>query len=273
MCGRFEPDPDLFRRPLRLTMIVALAIAGAVALVALRLRLLTIDGAVAATIVGAAAIFAGISWAVLLLFFFTTSTLLSRWRARERDLLVRPVIAKEGPRDAVQVLVNGGVFAVAAILSTRGDAYTFQAIAAGAIATSTSDTWSTEIGTVLGGTPTTLFSRRPVAPGTSGAISFNGTLAALTGAMAVGILIAALNWPIEVLPVFAGGLAGSITDSMLGATLQERRWCSRCNAPTERRTHSCGTTSVHRGGIRGCNNDIVNLAGTIAGAVVTWILS
>lgn len=254
-------------------MIVALAIAAGIALVALRIRLLTTDGAVAATFVGAAAILAGISWAVLLLFFFTTSTLLSRWRAVERDRLVRPVIAKEGPRDAVQVLVNGGVFAVAAILSTRGDAYTLQAIAAGAIAASTSDTWSTEVGTVLGGTPTAIFNRRRVAPGTSGAVSFNGSLAALTGALAVGIVIAALGWPIPVVAVFAGGLVGSITDSLIGATLQERRWCPGCNAPTERRIHSCGTTSVYRGGIRGCNNDIVNLAGTIVGAGVTWTLS
>lgn len=254
-------------------MIVALAVAGSIAIVALRIRLLTIDGAIAAMVVGAAALFAGISWAVLLLFFFTTSTILSRWRAAERDLLVRPVIAKEGARDAVQVLVNGGLFAAAAILSTRGDAYTFQAIAAGAIAASTSDTWSTEVGTVLGGTPTTIFSRRQVAPGTSGAISFYGSLAAIIGALAVAIVTAALGWPVPLLAVFAGGLAGSVTDSVLGATVQERRWCPKCDAPTERRNHSCGTTSVHRGGIRGYNNDVVNFAGTIAGAVVTWTLS
>lgn len=253
-------------------MIVALAIAGSIALAAHRLRLLTIGGAVAATLVGAAALHAGISWAVVLLFFFTTSTLLSRWRAVERDLLVRPVIAKEGPRDAMQVLMNGGVFAVAAILATQADAYTFQAIAAGAIAASTSDTWSTEVGTVLGGTPKTIFGRREVAPGTSGAISLNGTFAALIGALAVGMVTAALGWPTPVLAVFAGGLAGSITDSALGATVQERRWCPGCDAPTERRSHSCGTTSVYRGGIVGCNNDVVNLAGTIAGAVVTWTL-
>lgn len=254
-------------------MIVALAIAGVIALVALRFHLLTIGGAVAATFVGTGAVLAGLSWAALLLFFFTTSTLLSRWRAVERDLLVRPIVAKAGPRDAVQVLVNGGVFAVAAILSTRGDVYTFQAIAAGAIAASTSDTWSTEVGTVLGGIPKTVFGRRQVAPGTSGGVTLNGSLAALAGALAVGIVIAALGWSIPVLAVVAGGIAGSIADSVLGATAQERRWCPSCDAPTERSNHSCGTTSVHRGGIRGCNNDIVNLAGTIAGAVVTWTLS
>jgi len=134
-------------------MIVALASAGAAALVAYRFRLLSSSGAVAATLVGAAAVIGGADWVALLLFFFISSTALSAWRSAEREQRTGGLIEKGGRRDAVQVLANGGAFAVAAVLSTLGDTGTWQAIGAGAIAAATADTWSTEVGTVLGGTP------------------------------------------------------------------------------------------------------------------------
>jgi uncharacterized protein (TIGR00297 family) len=254
-------------------MLVALAVAGSVAVVAHRFGLLTLGGAVAAAAVGAAALFAGAAWAILLLFFFISSTALSRWRAAERDRLLRPLVEKDGPRDAIQVLANGGVFAAAAVLSTRGDVFTWQAIAAGAIAAATSDTWSTEVGTVLGGTPRTIFGGQMVAPGTSGGVTVAGSVAALAGAFAVALVVSALSWQGAFYAVFAGGLAGSFIDSVLGNKVQERRWCPKCEQPTERRTHTCGTTSLHRGGIRGCDNDVVNLMSTIAGGLITWTLT
>jgi uncharacterized protein (TIGR00297 family) len=170
----------------------------------------------------------------------------------------------------MQVVANGGLFALAAFLSTRGDAFAWQAVVAGAIAAATSDTWSTEVGTVLGGIPRAILSGRQVAPGTSGGITIQGTMAALTGALATALVTMTLGWPIPLYAVFAGGIAGSIVDSVLGAAIQERRWCTSCSSQTERRIHSCGTSSVYRGGIRGCDNDVVNLMSTIAGAVITW---
>ena len=255
-------------------MIVAIAVAGSIAMAARRFDLLTTAGAITATVVGAAVLSAGLSWAVLLLFFFVTSSALSRWRAAEREQLIGALIAKEGPRDAMQVLANGGVLAIAAVASTSGgDIYAWQAVGVGAIATATSDTWSTEVGTVLGGMPRSIFSWRQVAPGTSGGITTQGTLAAFGGAFAVVIVAAGVGWSIPGHAVFAGGVGGSVIDTILGANIQERRWCPDCQKQTERRIHSCGTSTVHRGGIRGCNNDVVNLVSTIAGAVITWTLS
>lgn len=251
-------------------MIAAFAVAALFAAIARQLRLLTASGAVAAAMVGGATLFAGLSWAILLLFFFTTSTAVSRWRAAERDRLVAPLVEKGGPRDAIQVLANGGLFALAATLSTRGDAFTWQAVAAGAIAAATSDTWSTEVGTVAGGTPVGILSGRQVAPGTSGGITMQGTMAALAGAFAAAIVTTVVGWPIPWHAVLAGGIAGSIIDSVLGSAVQERRWCQSCGVQTERRIHACGTSTVYRGGIRGCDNDVVNLMSTIAGAVITW---
>src|SRR4030095_11582112 len=134
-------------------MIVAFATAGVIAAVADLMRMLTAGGSIAGTFVGGAALLAGKGWVVLLLFFFISSSVVSRWRAPERERLVGPMVEKGSRRDAVQVLANGIVFAVAALFSIVSNPEPWQAAGAGAIAAATADTWSTEIGTVLGGAP------------------------------------------------------------------------------------------------------------------------
>ena len=115
-------------------MTPALAVAAALALAAFGLRLLTASGAVAAALVGTAAMMAGASWVALLLFFFISSSALSRWRDSDRRRLTGSLIAKSGRRDAVQVLANGGVFAAAAFLSLSGSVAAWEAAGVGAIA-------------------------------------------------------------------------------------------------------------------------------------------
>lgn len=254
-------------------MIVALAAAGAVSAIAFRSRLLSPGGAVAATIVGAAAVLAGTRWIVLLLFFFTTASALSRWRGAEREQLLGALIEKGSQRDAMQVLANGAVFALAAFLSTVAFSSGWDAAGIGAIAAATADTWGTEVGTVAGGEPRSILNGRKVPPGTSGGITIAGTLAGFLGAVVTALLARLLDWPTPAYAVVLGGITGTLVDSLLGATVQERRWCSSCNALTERRVHSCGTFTVQRGGIRGCDNDIVNLLSIMAGAAVTWTLN
>ena len=254
-------------------MIVALGVASVVAVVAYLLHLLTAGGAIAAALIGAATVMGGPGWVVLLLFFFVTSSALSRWRGSERDKLIGSLVEKVGRRDAVQVLANGAVFALAAALSTRQGIDTWQALGAGAIAAATADTWSTEIGTVIGGTPRHLTNGRKVAPGTSGGITLVGTLSGSLGAVLAALIAARMHWETPVYAIVAGGVAGLFVDSLLGATIQEHRWCTTCSEPTEHRTHSCGTKTAHRGGLRGLNNDVVNLVSITAGAVVTWTIS
>jgi uncharacterized protein (TIGR00297 family) len=255
------------------SLIISLVVAGAVATIAWAARLLTVSGAVAATLVGAAAMIGGIRWVVMLLFFFAGSNLLSRWRSREREQLVGSFIEKGSRRDAWQVLANGGVFGLAAFLVNSGAIATWEAVGIGAIVAATADTWSTEVGTVLGGTPRSILNGRQVAPGTSGGITIAGSTAAIAAAILAAIVAVSLDWSTPAPAIVLGGLAGSVIDSLLGATVQERRWCPSCQSLTERHIHSCGTTAVYRGGIRGCDNDIVNLLSTVAGAVVTWIIS
>jgi uncharacterized protein (TIGR00297 family) len=252
---------------------LALAAAGVVSLVAYYARLLTLTGAVAATVVGATTFAAGTKWVVLLLLFFTTSSALSLWRRRERDELTASLIEKGGRRDGTQVLANGAVFAAAAAVSTMSDHPAWHALGIGALATAMADTWSTEVGTIIGGTPRLILGGGRVPPGTSGGITLAGTSAGIIGALLAAVGAATMNWETSLPVIVAAGFVGSLVDSLLGATVQERRWCDVCGRVTERRIHNCGTPTTHRGGIRGWNNDLVNFTSTLAGAAVSWVLT
>jgi uncharacterized membrane protein len=118
-----------------------------------------------------------------------------------------------------------------------------------------------------------MLTMRPVPTGTSGGVSAPGTIAMLAGALFVALAARTVGFPASLLAVAAGGAAGALADSLLGATIQERRWCETCKCPTERDVHRCGSATVHRGGLQWLDNDAVNLLATLVGATVAAALA
>lgn len=248
--------------------IAGLMLAGALAAVSRRRRTLSAGGAVAAVAVGIAATVAGWGWAVLVVAFFVASTALSRYRRAAREARVGAIVEKGDERDTAQVLANGGVFAVAAVASTVTGDPNWTAMALGALAAATADTWATEIGTLAGRPPRSIISLQVVEPGTSGGVTVPGTLASAAGATFVAAAALATGVAVDMTPVVVGGLAGSLADSVAGATVQERRWCDGCSRFTERLTHPCGAATRVTSGIPGLRNDLVNLVCTLVGGGV-----
>jgi uncharacterized protein (TIGR00297 family) len=250
---------------------IGLVIAAIIAGAALRARALTRSGAAAALVIGSVAMAAGAAWGALLIAFFVSSTALSRYRQREKDVRTGGVVAKGGERDAAQVLANGGVLAAAAVGSLLHPSPLWAAAGMGALAAAAADTWATEIGTLAHGRPRALLGWRPVPPGTSGAVSAAGTLAMIAGAGAIALLARLLGVPAAVATsVAVGGVAGAAADSLLGALVQERRWCDRCSSGTERAVHDCGAATRRVGGAAWMSNDAVNVACTMTGGAVAW---
>jgi uncharacterized protein (TIGR00297 family) len=236
------PSPFLF----------ALLLAPLAALVAWKLKALTPSGAVAAMGIGFCHLaFGGWPGAGALLLFFVTSTALSKIGKHKKETLG---FEKSSRRDALQVLANGGVAALCACTHQP-------LLMLGALAAACADTWATEVGSLLGGTPRKITTLKPARPGESGAISLLGTLAALAGAGLLSLL-AGRFWP----AVLLGGFLGSLVDSLLGATLQAQ-WKDTEGSFTE----------IKNGkpvrGLSFMNNDAVNFLATLTGAILAGALA
>lgn len=243
----------------------------ALALAARRARALSTSGAIAATATGTAVMAAGYGWGALMAIYFVSASAISRLGRARKEARTAGMVDKGGARDATQVLANGGVFTVAALgsaLVAAPLASTLAAAALGALAASEADTWATEIGTWVGGAPRSVLTLAPVPAGASGGVSGAGSVAMVAGAVFVALvaLVAGLGAPLT--PVIAGGITGALADSVIGATLQERRWCASCEKVTEQLVHRCGTRTTLVGGLAWLDNDWVNFLSTLVGALV-----
>jgi uncharacterized protein (TIGR00297 family) len=268
-----HPGPEVaIGEDLLVRVLAGAAVAGAVAAGARRSGALSSSGQWAAVVAGIIATAAGWWWAGTLIAFFVSSSALTRWHAREKARATAGTVPAEAGRTAAQVMANGGLFVLAAIGWRAGGAGRLAFAALGALAAASSDTWSTEIGTVFGGTPRLITTGREVEPGMSGGVSAAGFGAGIAGALFVAVL-GAFAVPQHrarlAMAAAIGGFAGCLADSAIGATLQSKRFCDRCSRWTERRVHDCGSRTRHTRGIHWMSNDAVNLCGTLAGATVS----
>ena len=246
-----------------------------IAYLAYRAHSLDKSGALAATVVGTIIFgLGGFSWAVLLMLFFITSSGLSRMFKKRKQGLDEK-FSKGHERDAGQVFGNGGLATAFVLVHFLFPESTVGWVGfAAALAAVNADTWATELG-VLNPTPPRMITdlRKRVEKGTSGGVSLFGTFASLIGSFVIALPAAWLtdNW--SLLPLItASGLAGSLFDSLLGATVQAMYYCPTDKKETEKHPlHTCGTETVHIRGWKWLDNDWVNFACGAAGVVVALI--
>ncbi len=245
---------------------LAAAVAGSVAIAGWRAHALTGDGAAAAATVGTAILVAaGWPGGAVVLVFFLSSTAISRLA----DLRAPPQDHRGNRRDLRQVYANGGA-AAAGALAASADPRLALWIATAAMAAAGADTWATSVGAFSPGLPRDVLTGIPVPAGTSGGITWAGTLGAAVGALLIS-LPAAFTGHTVLLPVGAIiGVGGMLVDSVLGARFQARFRCPMCGTPCESPRHACGTLTRHERGWRWLTNDGVNAAATSAAALAGW---
>jgi uncharacterized protein (TIGR00297 family) len=258
-------------------LLVGLVLAVVIAFAANRAGSLERSGALAAALVGAVIFGAGgWQWAVLLLAFFISSSLLTR-AFEDRKRAVNENYVKAGARDAGQVLANGGLPALFAVFHFffPNQAWPWIGFAA-SLAAANADTWATELGVLSPRPPRLITNFRSVEPGSSGGVSLVGTLSALVGAAFIGLLAGVLfpgaDRPLTTeywLLITISGLLGSLFDSLLGATVQAIYWCPRDQKETEHHPlHTCGMPTTRLRGWPWLGNDWVNFACASFGAAV-----
>ena len=108
--------------------------------------------------------------------------------------------------------------------ATTGHPVLFALACAGALATATSDTVSSEIGQLWGRRTYLITTLQPVPRGTEGAVSLEGTLAGIAASLAIGGLgyWTGLYPALGIAAVAIAAFVGTTLESLIGATIEKR---------------------------------------------------
>jgi len=258
-------------------LILGTVFSALVSTLAYRFKLLTSDGALAAFLLGAI-IFGtgGIGFALPLLFFFFSSSFLSRHKSSQK-IKYKDIFEKTGARDKNQVLANGIIAGILSFIYFLFPAPSVYYAYLACLATVNADTWGTEIGILSKAEPISLRGFKRVSRGSSGGISLMGTVSSFFGSfllVLIGFLpgISPVPFKLELfLIIVLAGFLGSFIDSLLGAFLQAQYICPICNKLTERKTH-CNFDTNRVSGTSWLNNDWVNFLSSISGIFLFFLL-
>lgn len=257
-------------------LLAGIALSLVIALISYRIKTISFSGALGMILVGTTIFgMGGIIFAIPLLFFYFTSIILTAVKTSRKSIALL-TFDKAGARDIWQVLANGGIPAICAIIyfATGNIIWFFPALAA--LCEAAADTWATEVGTLSSSTPISIVSLKPVNPGQSGGVTALGILAAVAGSvltMLVAYWLGFLDkdlarFPLKLWMAAANcGLAGSLLDSILGGSLQAQYRCEICNRITEKTIHCALPTTLERGH-KFINNDVVNFSSSLFAALV-----
>ena len=186
--------------------------------------------------------------------------------------------AKQGKaRDHWQVLANGGIFMLLAMLAFLNDSgwlksilgihtevlrfsETCHLLAIISLAVSCADTLSSDFGRVWGGSPRNIITGKRMIKGVSGGVTGAGFVGAFLGAVSIAIFVlwsefsslgstASLLWIVVIF-----GFIGSVIDSVLGVLFQAKYLDEMGNQVDS----SDGGRRIMNAGFRWVTNDVVN---------------
>ncbi|MBW6472240.1 MAG: DUF92 domain-containing protein [Anaerolineaceae bacterium] len=252
-------------------LLIGFILAVFIAFSSFKIGFLSRSGALAACLLGTIVFgLGGFAWAVVLMGFFISSSVLSKLFTRRKASLEEK-FSKGSKRDAWQVWANGGVAGIFVVLHALFPDSSWPWLAfCGTMAAVNADTWATELGVLSKKNPINLVTGQSLEPGESGGVTSLGILAAFLASLFIAIL-AILFWPaflqkptgaetwILLTGISVAGVFGSLVDSFLGATVQAIYFCPACVKETEKHPqHTCGRTTELVRGWKWFTNDVVN---------------
>lgn len=209
---------------------------------------LTIAGALTGGLIGLFLYLgAGYDGIVMIGAFFLLGTLATSWKM---DAKQKAHIAErnKGRRNAAQVIANGGVAGISGLMAYLFPEKTtiYQLMIAASLASATADTLSSELGMVYGRKFYHILTLKKDRKGLDGVVSMEGTAFGVVGSIIIAVIYAiGFGWNINFLWIVIAGTVGNLSDSILGATLERRRFM---------------------------NNDAVNFCNTAIAALCAWLL-
>ena len=235
---------------------------------------LTVSGAVAAGFLAFVVLFLA-KWSIFpLVTFLVLGSLAGKIRANAKE----GGDAKQGKaRDHWQVLANGGIFLLLAMLAFLNESgwldsflgihtevlrfsETCHLLALMSLAVSCADTLSSDFGRVWGGSPRNIITGKRMIKGVSGGVTGAGFVGAFLGAVSIAIFVfwtelSSLGSSVSAFWLIAFfGFVGSILDSVLGVLFQAKYLDDSGNQVD---SSESGRRSLNAG-YRWVTNDVVN---------------
>lgn len=209
---------------------------------------LTLAGAATGALVGALMYKgAGLTGLMILAAFFISAIWATKWQVAKKSA-IGAAEENKGRRTAGQVLANGGVAALLGAFAWYFPNHTsvVPLMIAGSFAAATADTLSSELGMVYGRRFFNILTFKKDQRGLDGVVSLEGTLIGVVGAILIAIVYSiGFGWSLSFCWIIIAGFTGNLIDSILGASLERKRWIG---------------------------NNVVNFLNTAVGAGVCWVL-
>ncbi len=209
-----------------LQAVLAILLSVALSVAALKVGMLTLDGAAAATaVLLVIGLMGGLDWLVMLVIFAAMGFAATKFAFREKkkDGLQEGKHGERSWKNIAGVALAPALVAVVDFATTGHDSI-FIVAYIGSVAVAASDTVASEVG-VRDKRVWLVTTLKRVEAGTNGGVSLLGLAVSLVAAAAVSligwaVLFRDLSWLI-VLPMVAG-MAGNLLDSFFGATIEDR---------------------------------------------------
>jgi uncharacterized protein (TIGR00297 family) len=221
------------------------------AFVFIRLRWLSISGTVFSGLIAFILVLA--NWNLLpIIIFFIIGTL-----AGKLNKNVESDKKHSKPRDAFQVLANGGVTLILCGLYLIFKVWYLEVLMLISIAVACADTLSSEIGMKFGKKTYGILNFKVLAKGVSGGVSIQGFVGAFLGAAVIAFFRMDYFWIIII-----SGFLGSILDSVLGLLFQAKYKINGQVTDIE--------SDEFVGGYRFITNDMVNILSNMIVVGICW---
>jgi len=248
-------------------------------------------GVVVAVILGFIVLLSDFSLLLIIVTFFISSSLLTRFKYKYK---VKEGVAENCLGRSYKQVFGAGITAslfsllkllcnVAVIRHNPLQAL-FTLGFLGAISTSTSDTWAVEIGVLSKKRPKLItYPWKEVSKGVSGGVTILGEVASFLGSLFIGVVVIILtafslldipriDYQQALLITVTSGFIGEKVDSLLGALLQAKYYCPKCNELSDNVIHTCGHKAIHKSGVKWFTNELVNVISTLVGSLVAILI-